>query len=145
MFEKTKSHTFDALRATITERIKETSPALIQLLVGPRQVGKTTLLLEIAAEWKGRSLYASADSPEAALPNWREGIWRRIEELARSGNPAVLLLDEIQYLPDWSLWLKSKFDEARRLGFRSEWSRAVRLPCNSVPGPESRWPGVLKS
>lgn len=36
--------------------------------------------------------------------------------MARSGEPVVLLLDEIQYLPDWSLWLKSKFDESRRLG-----------------------------
>lgn len=116
MFEKTKSHTFYSLRATLKERIRENSPALIQLLVGPRQVGKTTLLLEIAAEWEGRSLYASADAPEAALPNWREGIWRRIEAIASSGNPAVLLLDEVQYLPDWSLWLKSKFDESRRLG-----------------------------
>jgi len=116
MVEKNNKHTFHSICAALKERINETSPALIQLLVGPRQVGKTTLLLEVAAEWEGRSLYASADSPEAALPNWREGIWRRIEAMARSGEPVVLLLDEIQYLPDWSLWLKSKFDESRRLG-----------------------------
>ena len=116
MIEKRNKNTFQSIRAILKVRINETSPALIQLLVGPRQVGKTTLLLEIATEWEGRSLYASADSPEAALPNWREGIWRRIEAMAHSGNPAVLLLDEVQYLPDWSLWLKSKFDESRRLG-----------------------------
>lgn len=115
MVEKNNKHTFHSISAALKERINETSPALIQLLVGPRQVGKTTLLLEVAAEWEGRSVYASADTPEAALPNWREGIWRRIEALARDGAPTVLLLDEIQYLPDWSLWLKSKFDESRRL------------------------------
>jgi predicted AAA+ superfamily ATPase len=115
MVEKNNKHTFYSICAALKKRINETSPALIQLLVGPRQVGKTTLLLEVAAEWEGRSLYASADSPEAALPNWREGIWRRIEAMARSGEPVVLLLDEIQYLPDWSLWLKSKFDESLRL------------------------------
>jgi len=85
MVEKNNKHTFHSICAALKERINETSPALIQLLVGPRQVGKTTLLLEVAAEWEGRSLYASADSPEAALPNWREGIWRRIEAMARSG------------------------------------------------------------
>ena len=53
------------------------------------------LLLEIAAELEGRSLYASADTLEAALPNWREGIWSRIEAIALSWNPAVLLLDEL--------------------------------------------------
>lgn len=81
-----KKHNFYNLRDTLKERIQETGPILIQLLVGPRQVGKTTLLLEIAVEWEGRSLYASADTPEAALPNWREGIWRRIEAMARSGS-----------------------------------------------------------
>lgn len=109
-------HNFQSVRSTLKERLREKSPALVQLLVGPRQVGKTTLLLEIASEWSGRAVYASADAPEAALPNWREGIWRRVEALAAGGNPAVLLLDEVQYLPDWSLWLKAKYDEKQRLG-----------------------------
>lgn len=116
MIEKRNRHTFQSVRSTLKARLEESSPALIQLLVGPRQVGKTTLLLEIASEWEGRAVYASADAPEAALPNWREGIWRRVEDLAGEGNAAVLLLDEVQSLPDWSLWLKSKFDETRRRG-----------------------------
>ena len=116
MFDKINKHTFQSVRATLKKRLTEKSPGLIQLIVGPRQVGKTTLILEIASEWAGRSLYASADTPEAALPNWREGIWRRIEALASDGAPAVLLLDEVQYLPDWSLWLKAKYDEIQRLG-----------------------------
>ena len=116
MFDKINKHTFQSVRATLKERLNEKAPSFIQLIVGPRQVGKTTLILEIASEWAGRSIYASADTPEAALPNWREGIWRRIEALARNGAPAVLLLDEVQYLPDWSHWLKAKYDEIQRLG-----------------------------
>lgn len=116
MFDKINKNTFQSVLSTLKERLTEKSPGLIQLLVGPRQVGKTTLILEIAAEWGERSVYASADTPEAALPNWREGIWRRVEASARDGAPAVLLLDEIQYLPDWSLWLKAKYDETQRLG-----------------------------
>jgi len=116
MFDKINKNTFQSVRSTLKERLTEKYSGLIQLLVGPRQVGKTTLILEIAAEWAGRSVYASADTPEAALPNWREGIWRRVEDLARDGAPAVLFLDEIQYLPDWSLWLKAKYDETQRLG-----------------------------
>ena len=116
MFFKIDGNSFRSVRATLKGRLAEKAPGLIQLLVGPRQVGKTTLLLELGSEWEGRSVYASADTPEAVLPHWREGIWRRIEAMAGDGGPAVLLLDEIQYLPDWSLWLKSKFDESRRLG-----------------------------
>jgi hypothetical protein len=89
MFDKINKNTFQSVRATLKERLNEKAPGFIQLIVGPRQVGKTTLMLEIASEWAGRSLYASADTPEAALPNWREGIWRRIEALASDGAPAV--------------------------------------------------------
>jgi predicted AAA+ superfamily ATPase len=69
MFDKINKHTFQSVRATLKERLKEKSPALIQLIVGPWQVGKTTLILEIASEWAGRSLYASADTLGAQKPS----------------------------------------------------------------------------
>jgi predicted AAA+ superfamily ATPase len=50
MFDKINKHTFQSVRATLKERLKEKSPTLIQLIVGPRQVGRTTLILEIASE-----------------------------------------------------------------------------------------------
>ena len=37
----------------------------------PRQVGKTTLLLELAASAGKQAVYAAADAPEAALPKGR--------------------------------------------------------------------------
>lgn len=33
------------------ERLRESAPGRIQILTGPRQVGKTTLLLELAAQF----------------------------------------------------------------------------------------------
>jgi len=83
------------------------------LLVGPRQVGKTTLMLELAEKNGDQAIYASADAPEAALPSWADGVWRAALDRAKR-RPAILLLDEIQYLPQWSRWLKSRFDEAHR-------------------------------
>jgi predicted AAA+ superfamily ATPase len=38
-------------REVLLDRLKEAAPGRIQLLTGPRQVGKTTLLLEIAAQF----------------------------------------------------------------------------------------------
>jgi hypothetical protein len=85
----------------------------VQLLTGPRQVGKTTLLLELAQEWGRRATYIAADAPEAALPGWWELQWQQAARLA-SAEKAVLLIDEIQYLPDWSRRLKAEVDRVHR-------------------------------
>lgn len=117
MIEFSDEHSFSGVERILEERLGQSAPGWIQLVVGPRQVGKTTLMLKIAERRAGRALYATADAPEATLPNWREGIWNRVASLARDGGgPVVLLLDEIQYLPDWSLWLKARYDETKRLG-----------------------------
>lgn len=114
MTDKLKGFGYAAVLGRLRERLGEPAPARIQLLVGPRQVGKTTLLLALEREFEPRAIYASADAPEAALPNWRETVWRRAEEAARNGETAVLLLDEVQYLPDWTRWLKARFDRVLR-------------------------------
>jgi predicted AAA+ superfamily ATPase len=96
--------------------LDEAPPGRIQLLVGPRQVDKTTLLLEMAAS-RGRSaIYAAADGPEASVPGFWERLWVRAEETAgREGN-AVVLLDEAHLLPQWAGRLKGEWDRLRRRG-----------------------------
>lgn len=100
-------------RDTLRQRLAEPAPTRIQLLSGPRQVGKTTLLLELAASLGERACYAAADSPEAGLAGFWERLWTRAEEVAARGQ-AVVLLDEIQYLEDWSRRLKAEWDRVRR-------------------------------
>lgn len=114
MNDKSWEFSYAAILGRLRERLGEPAPGRIQLLVGPRQVGKTTLLLALEREFGARAIYASADAPEAALPNWREGVWRRAEEVAGKGETALLLLDEVQYLPDWTRWLKARFDRILR-------------------------------
>ena len=53
---------FANCRKVLLDRLKEPAPGRIQLLTGPRQVGKTTLLLEIAAEFGDRAVYAAVVS-----------------------------------------------------------------------------------
>lgn len=117
MYEYIEKHSFRVVAGVLGSRLKEPAPGKIQLLAGPRQVGKTTLLQELAARWRGRAIYASADAPEAKLPGWAEVVWRRAVDLASSG-PAVLLLDEVHFLPEWSSWLKARHDEAVRKKIR---------------------------
>ncbi|MEN9813034.1 MAG: hypothetical protein RL479_1720, partial [Verrucomicrobiota bacterium] len=104
---------YRAVLATLRQRLQETPPTKIQLLVGPRQVGKTTLLLELARAAPIPAFYVNADAPEASLPSWADARWREAEEKAASG-PTVLLIDEIQALPRWSQWLKARHDQVRR-------------------------------
>jgi hypothetical protein len=99
----------DTLRARLAD-----PPGPIQIVTGPRQVGKTTLLQQLARDLEPRALYAAADSPEASLPGFWERLWADAESLARE-HPAALLIDEIHLLPGWEPRLKSQWDRARRL------------------------------
>lgn len=102
-----------AVRAVLRRRLAEPAPARVQLLTGPRQVGKTTLLLELGKEWGEHAVYVAADAPEAGLPGWWETQWQQATRLARDAR-ALLLIDEIQYLSDWSRLLKAETDRVRR-------------------------------
>lgn len=104
-------------RLTLLERLKEAAPSRIQLLTGPRQVGKTTLLLEIAERFGARAVYAAGDDPDAALPGFWERCWAEAEARAQR-KTAVLLLDEVHHLPDWAARLKGQWDRARRRHLR---------------------------
>jgi predicted AAA+ superfamily ATPase len=101
-------------RRLLVRRLAEAPPTRIQLLAGPRQVGKTTLLLELAREAGATALYAACDGPEAALPGFWGGVWTRAEATARTHSRAVVLLDEVHVLGDWAVRLKGEWDRLRR-------------------------------
>jgi predicted AAA+ superfamily ATPase len=105
---------YAACRDHLLARLGEPAPARIQLLTGPRQVGKTTLLLEIAGRLGERAVYGAGDGPEAALPGHWERLFRDAEERGRNRPPAVLLLDEVQHFPRWAARLKAEWDRFRR-------------------------------
>src|SRR5213593_2103064 len=96
------------------QRVAEAPPTRIQLLAGPRQVGKTTLLLELAGEAGTAGLYAACDGPEAALPGFWEGVWTRAEATARTRGRVIVLLDEVHVLGDWATRLKGEWDRLHR-------------------------------
>lgn len=112
-----QAHTYEACRAALQARLAESAPGRVQLLTGPRQVGKTTLLLELAAAWPERAVYAAGDDPEAALPGFWERCWVEAQRRAQDG-VALLLLDEIHRFPGWAEQLKGYWDRVRRQGVR---------------------------
>ena len=104
---------FGHCRRLLEERLREPPPGRIQLLTGPRQVGKTTLLLDLAREFGDAAIYMAGDEPDTALPGFWERCWTEAETRAQRGT-AVLLLDEIHHLPDWAARLKGQWDRLRR-------------------------------
>jgi hypothetical protein len=113
MADTKRPHAYGTVLDTLRQRLAEPPSHRVQLLAGPRQVGKTTLLLELERSWPTTAIYAAADAPAAALPGWWDNLWARAER-AEQGAPVLVLLDEIQHLTDWSRLLKTKIDELAR-------------------------------
>jgi len=105
---------YPACLALLRRRLKEPPPGRIQILTGPRQVGKTTLLLELERLLGPQAVYAAADGPEAALPGFWERMWERAERAAAAHGRAVVLLDEAQGFGDWAGRLKGEWDRLQR-------------------------------
>lgn len=97
------------------ERRLGRAPNLLQIVIGPRQVGKTTAARAVAARWAGPVHVAAADLPLPPGPEWIENQWA----LARRhpARPAALLvLDEVQKVRGWSESVKALWDADRAAG-----------------------------
>lgn len=82
------------LEARLQERLN-----FIQVVTGPRQVGKTTGLRQITQRWNGPAHLASADEMAPPTADWIELNWRIARGL---GEGTLLVIDEIQKVPGWS-------------------------------------------
>jgi hypothetical protein len=86
----------------------------LQVLAGPRQVGKTTLARQLAEELAIPSHYATADEPTLQDRAWVNQQWDIARALVRDRKgtqPALLIIDEVQKIPGWSETVKRLWDE----------------------------------
>lgn len=87
----------------------------LQVVSGPRQVGKTTLVQQVLKRVGAPSHYVSADEPTLRGREWLTAQWEvarlRAQEDRRG---AVLAVDEVQKIPDWSEQVKRLWDEDTR-------------------------------
>jgi uncharacterized protein len=96
----------------IVERTEEPR-RFIQVLAGPRQVGKTTLARQVMAAIGIPGHFASADAPDPEDMGWIYTQWQIGRQAARNGGRAggLLVLDEVQKIRDWSDVVKQLWDE----------------------------------
>jgi len=97
----------------LVARLKEPR-RFIQFLLGPRQVGKTTLALQAAKALGTPSHYASADLATLQDLAWLRQQWEVARALTQNHPAALLIIDEVQKIPNWSDMVKSLWDEDTR-------------------------------
>jgi len=97
--------------SVLLERRLAERPGFIQIVIGPRQVGKTTGVRQIVERRRGSAHVASADAVISPSPEWVEIQWKQAR--SRTGT-TLLVLDEIQKVPGWSTVVKRLYDEDRR-------------------------------
>ncbi|MFZ3109705.1 MAG: AAA family ATPase, partial [Rectinemataceae bacterium] len=86
----------------------------IQVVSGPRQVGKSTLVQGVLEQQKALIRFVSADEPTLRGTEWISQQWEAARLEGRGPDGAILALDEIQKIPGWSETVKRLWDEDTR-------------------------------
>lgn len=99
---------------TIKNRLKE-KRKFIQVIVGPRQVGKTTAIHQVLSDLGTTSHYAAADLPAPPQYSWITTQWELARLKAKEHATVILALDEIQKIDGWAEEVKRLWDEDTRM------------------------------
>jgi len=102
--------------AQVLSALEKARPFL-HILIGPRQVGKSTAANDIVKRWRAPAHFAAADGPLPPGPEWVTAQWEVARSLSRTSDTgALLVLDEIQKVRGWSETIKALWDEEKRTG-----------------------------
>ncbi len=86
----------------------------IQIVIGPRQTGKSTAVSQALEDIGSPKVAFSFDRPRDQNPRRLEEVWEEARSLLEAGGEVVLSLDEIQKVPDWSSTVKFLWDDDTR-------------------------------
>jgi len=91
---------------------------LIQVILGPRQVGKTTLVLNVLQSIKINHVFETADNVVESQSIWIEQLWEsvRLKMKQQELLEFLLVIDEIQKISNWSEVVKKMWDGDTRKG-----------------------------
>jgi predicted AAA+ superfamily ATPase len=84
----------------------------IQVLVGPRQVGKTTLIKQLLSEINVEYYAVTADALYAVDSVWLRNEWNiaRLKLQQSGGKELLFIIDEVQKVEKWSEMVKKEWD-----------------------------------
>lgn len=101
----------DVIEARINEPRR-----FIQIVMGPRQTGKTTAVSQALSRFAHPFKTVEATYKESNA-DWLRAQWQLARNLVSPESPsALLVIDEVQYVPNWSAVVKTLWDEDARAG-----------------------------
>ncbi len=97
---------------TIKKRLEEPR-RFIQVVMGPRQVGKSTVVKQVLKELDIPYQMFSADNVPATNSAWVANCWEATRSLQKNKGyeSIVLVIDEIQKITNWSEAVKKEWDD----------------------------------
>jgi len=86
--------------------------------MGPRQVGKTTMVIQLLKKITIPYIFESADAIPASNAIWLEQLWEsaRLKMTVNQSKEILIVIDEIQKIDNWSEIVKRLWDEDTRNG-----------------------------
>lgn len=99
----------------VKSRIEEPRK-FIQVILGPRQVGKTTMVNQLLSQLSISYVSESADAISATNSAWLMQAWEtaRLKMKASGASEYLLVIDEIQKIDNWSEVVKQQWDKDTR-------------------------------
>lgn len=99
----------------ILNRINEPRSKM-QVIVGPRQVGKSTLIGQVLEACNVPYENYSADDVAGVSADWLSQVWetQRMRMVARGDTKRLLVIDEVQKIKNWSETVKAEWDRDTR-------------------------------
>ena len=88
----------------------------LHIIIGPRQVGKTTAAQQVARGWADETIFAAADAPLPPGSEWIHSQWENALSRCGKGRKVLLILDEVQKVQGWSEVVKLLWDREAREG-----------------------------
>lgn len=100
---------------SVKKRVSEQRRTIL-VVMGPRQVGKTTMITQLTDEIDIPWIFESADAVFSGNSLWLNQIWEtaRIKLKTESAREYLLIIDEIQKIENWSETVKKLWDEDTR-------------------------------
>ncbi|MDR7129378.1 putative AAA+ superfamily ATPase [Algoriphagus sp. 4150] len=97
----------------IQKRLCDEPRMFIQVIYGPRQVGKTTLVRQIMKDINWPHTLVAADAVPATDRIWIAQQWEnaRMKQDRSPETPYILVIDEVQKIDNWSEQVKAEWDK----------------------------------
>lgn len=91
----------------------ESKRLFVQVVMGPRQIGKSTVVKQVLKDLKEPYQFFSADNVPTSDNAWISNCWAAVRSLKESSNAEsyVLVIDEIQKISNWSEVVKKEWDD----------------------------------